>query len=315
MCLGTLAQETGKQAEAANEFQKALQLEPANDWASIGLAKAYEKLNQPEKAEAAYKQAIALRPNYWRGYDQLGGFYFRTADYAKAEQMFRIATEKDPQSFRSYSNLAAALSAEAKDMEVVDALKKSIALHPTAVAYSNLGAALFKLRRFDEAADQFRRSLQFAPDAYDSWSALGDAEYYGGHREQAMKDYKKAIELAMAQLKSSPNDASILGDIADMYSILGDAPQAIDFMNRALAINHNDSGLMFNAAQIYNRPALEWLGKALAAGYPPPWSPKHPRWITFTPIRATSNSSNQHNINLNFVWGYRWEMRSRSTLN
>ncbi len=102
---------------------------------------------------------------------------------------------------------------------------------------------------------------------------LGDAEYYGGHRAQAAKDYKKSIELAMAQLKSSPNDASILGDMADMYSILGDAPKAIDFMNRALAINHNDSGLMFNAAQLYNQlhqtgPALEWLGKALAAGYP-----------------------------------------------
>ncbi len=87
--------------------------------------------------------------------------------------MFRTATEKDPQSFRSYSNLAAALAAQAKDTEAVDALKKSIALHPTADAYSNLGVALFRLRRFDEAADQFRRSLQFAPDAYDSWSASG----------------------------------------------------------------------------------------------------------------------------------------------
>jgi tetratricopeptide (TPR) repeat protein len=195
ICLGTLAQETGKQTDAASEFQKALQLEPANDRASIGLAKAYEKLNQPEKAEAAYKQAIALRPNYWRGYDQLGGFYFRTADYPKAEQMFGTATEKDPQSFRSYSNLAAALSAQAKDTDAVDALKKSIALHPTADAYSNLGVALFKLRRFDEAAEDFRRSIQLAPDAYDSWSALGDAEYYSGHRNQAVKDYNKAMEL------------------------------------------------------------------------------------------------------------------------
>jgi tetratricopeptide (TPR) repeat protein len=273
ICLGTLAQETGKQAEAANEFQKALQLEPANDRASIGLAKAYEKLNQPEKAEDAYKQAIDLRPNYWRGYDQLGGFYFNTADYPRAEQMYRTATEKDPQSFRSYSNLAAALSAQAKDAEAVDALTKSIALHPTADAYNNLGAALFKLRRFDEAAEDFRRSIQLARDAYDSWSALGDAEYYGGHRDQAMKDYKKSLELATMQLKASPNDANILGDIGGMYSMLGDASNAIDFMNRALAISHTDNLLMFKAAQLYNQlhqtgPALEWLGKALAAGYP-----------------------------------------------
>ncbi|HEY1964687.1 MAG TPA: protein kinase, partial [Acidobacteriaceae bacterium] len=114
ICLGKLAQATGKSGDAVDEFQKALQLEPANDPASMGLAMAYEKLNQLEKAEATYKQAIALRPNYWRGYDQLGGFYFAHADYAKAEQMFRTATEKDPQSFRSFSNLGAALSAQGK---------------------------------------------------------------------------------------------------------------------------------------------------------------------------------------------------------
>jgi len=274
ICLGTLAQETGNQTDAVSEFQKALQLEPANDRASIGLAKAYEKLNQPEKAEAAYKQAIALRPNYWRGYDQLGGFYFRTADYPKAEQMFRIATEKDPQSFRSYSNLAAALSFQAKDSEAVDALKRSIALHPTGDAYLNLGVALFKLRRFDEAAEDFRRSIQFAPDDYSRWSALADAEYYGGHRVQGTGDYKKAVELATEQLKASPNDATILGDLANAYSMIGDSSNALDFLNRSLAINHTDKELMFTAANVYNQlhqtgPALEWLGKALAAGYSP----------------------------------------------
>lgn len=274
ICLGRLAELTGKPGDAATEYQKALQLEPANDRASIGLAKAYEKLNQPDKAEAVYKQAIALRPNYWRGYDQLGAFYFHTADYAKAEQMFRTATEKDPQSFRSYSNLAAAVSAQGKDAEVVDILKKSIDLHPTAEAYSNLGAAFFKLRRFEEAAEDFRRSIQLAPGAYDSWSALGDAEYYGGHHDQAMKDYRKGIELAAAQLKSSPNDAGLLGDLAEMYSMIGDAPKAMDFVNRALTIDHTDNQLMFNAAQVYNQlhqtgPALEWLGRALQAGYPP----------------------------------------------
>ncbi|MFL6428469.1 MAG: tetratricopeptide repeat protein [Acidobacteriaceae bacterium] len=274
ICLGRLADETGKPAAAAAEYQKALQLEPANDRATIGLAKAYEKLNQPDKAEAVYKQAIALRANYWRGYDQLGGFYFRTADYAKAEQMFRTATEKDPQSFRSYSNLAAALSAQGKSTEVIDALKKSIALHPSADAYSNLGAALFQIRRFDEAAEEFRRSLQLAPGAYNNWSALADAEYYGGHRVQSLSDYRQGIELATAQLKTSPNDASILGDIAGMYSMLGETSQATDFMNRALAISHTDNELMFNAALLYNQlhqtgPALEWLSKALAAGYSP----------------------------------------------
>jgi tetratricopeptide (TPR) repeat protein len=273
ICLGSLAEETGKPADAASEFQKALQLEPTSDRASIGLARAYEKLNQLDKAEAVFKQAIALRPNYWRGYDVLGAFYFRTANYSKSEEMFRTATEKNPQSFRSYSNLAAALMSQEKDADAVEALKKSLTLHPTADAYGNLGVALFRLRRFDEAAEEFRRSTQLDPNIYDKWASLGDAEYYGGHRTQAMSDYKRGIVLATAQLKTSPNDANILGDLAGMYSMLGDASQAIDLMNRALAINHTDNDLMFNAAQLYNQlhqtgPALEWLGKALQAGYP-----------------------------------------------
>jgi tetratricopeptide (TPR) repeat protein len=274
VCLGSLAQETGKPAEAVAEFQKALQLEPADDRASIGLAKAYERLNQPEKAEAVYRQAIALRPNFWRGYDQLGGFYFRMADYSKAEQMFRTATEKNPQSFRSYSNLGPALMSEGKDAEAAEALKKSVALRPTAAAYGNLGVALFRLRRFSDAAAEFRHSIQLSPDEYDKWASLGDAEYYAGNRAQAIHEYLKAIDLATVQLQSSPNDASILGDIAASYSMIGDSSKAVDFLNRSLAINHTDKELMFNAAVVYNQlhqtgPALEWLGKALAAGYAP----------------------------------------------
>jgi serine/threonine-protein kinase len=273
ICLGRLAQVTGKQADAATEFQKALQLEPANDRASTELAKCYEKLNQPDKAEAVYKRAIALRPNYWRGYDMLGGFYFNTADYSRAEQMYRIATEKDPQSFRSYSNLAASLSAQKKEAEAIDALKKSIALHPTADAYGNLGGAMFRLHRFDEAAENYSRSIPLAPGDYYTWSGLGDAEYYGGHHDRAMNDYKKAIELATTQLETSPNDANILGDLASMYAMVGDEPRAIELMNRALANNHTDPSVMYSAAVIYNElhqtgPALEWLGKALQAGYP-----------------------------------------------
>jgi serine/threonine-protein kinase len=273
MCLGKLAQQTGKPADAASEFQKALQLDPADDRASFGLARAYEALNQPEKAEAVYKQAIALRPNYWRGYDQLGAFYFTHADYPKAEQMFRTATQKDPQSFRSFSNLAAALAAQDKNKDTIEALKTSIALHPTSDAYYNLGAALLKARRFDESSEPFRRSVQMAPEAYSGWSGLGDSEYYGGHRPAAMNDYKKAIELATKQLKTSSNDTGVLSDLAGMESMVGDAPDAIDYMNRALAINHTDPQLMYAAAELYNQlhqtgPALEWLGKALQAGYP-----------------------------------------------
>jgi tetratricopeptide (TPR) repeat protein len=89
-----------------------------------------------------------------------------------------------------------------------------------------------------------------------------------------MNDYRRAITLATAELQASPNDASVLGDLAGYYSMIGNTGQAVELLNRSLAINHTDKELMFNAALLYNQihqtgPALEWLGKALAAGYAP----------------------------------------------
>jgi tetratricopeptide (TPR) repeat protein len=188
--------------------------------------------------------------------------------------MFRSATEKDPQSFRSYSNLGAALLFQNKDEQAAAAFEKSIAIRPTANAYVNAGIAYFNLHRFAEAANLFHKSLELESGTYDVWASLADAEYYGGNHAQAMDDYRKAVALAIKQLEASPNDATILAALAASYSMLGDVSQAISFLNRSLAINHTDKELMFNAAVVYNQvhqtgPALEWLGKALQAGYAP----------------------------------------------
>jgi tetratricopeptide (TPR) repeat protein len=103
---------------------------------------------------------------------------------------------------------------------------------------------------------------------------LGDAEYYGGHHDQAMRDYRKAIDLATKQLQATPNNSDALSTLANAYSMIGDKSSALDYLNRSLAINRNDKDLMFVAANVYNQlhqtgPALEWLGKAIAAGYSP----------------------------------------------
>ena len=54
--------------------------------------------------------------------------------------------------------------------------------------------------------------------------------------------------------------------------MLGDQKQALEYLDRSLQHGPSDKELLFNAAVVYNQlhqtgPALEWLGKALAAGY------------------------------------------------
>jgi tetratricopeptide (TPR) repeat protein len=54
--------------------------------------------------------------------------------------------------------------------------------------------------------------------------------------------------------------------------MLGHREQALKYLDRSLALGHGDKELLLNAAVVYNQlretgPALEWLGKAVAAGY------------------------------------------------
>lgn len=272
MCLGLLEDGTGQYEKAAEQFQQAVQLEPANDRAYTSLAKAHQHLNQPDKAEETYKRAIEVRPQYWHGYSYLGAFYFAQADYGKAAAAFLRATELAPDSYDAFNNLGAALLYDGKDDEAAKALGKSIAIRPSLNAYNNIAVTQFHLHRFHDSVRNYNEALKLDGSDYQKWGNLGDSYYYGGDATSGMVAYRKAIALAEPQLKVNPRDAGILGDLASYYSMLGDRTQALSYLDRSLQLGQGDKDLLLNAAVVYNQlhetgPALEWLGKALAAGY------------------------------------------------
>jgi tetratricopeptide (TPR) repeat protein len=272
LCLGLLQDGTGQYEKAAEQFQQAVQLEPANERAYASLAGAYQHLNQPDKAEETYKRAIAVRPQYWRGYNRLGAFYIAQADYEKAVAMYRRATDLDPENYLAWNNLGSALLYSGKDDEATKAFEKSISLRPSSDAFNNLAVAEFRLHRFKNSALSFKEALKFDENNYQTWGNLGDASYYGGDTAPAMEAYHKAIVLAEQQLKVNPRDAAVLGDLASYYSMLGDRKQALSYLDRSLQQGPGDKDLLLNAAVVYNQlhetgVALEWLSKALAAGY------------------------------------------------
>ena len=272
ICLGLLEDGTGQYEKAAEQLQQAVQLEPTNDLAYISLAGAYQHLNQPDKAEETYKRAIGARPQYWRGYHWLSVFYWSRADYAKAVEMSTKATQLDPDSYLAFNSLGVALMFEGHDDDAAKAFARSIDIRPSYAAYSNVAVVQFRLRRYKDSAESFKEALKLDDSNYQNWGSLGDAYYYGGDQASAMESYRKAIALAEQQLKVNPRDASVLGDLASYYSMLGDRKQALEYLDRSLQLGQGDKDLLLNAAVVYNQlretgAALEWLSKALAAGY------------------------------------------------
>lgn len=209
-CLGQVLLGTGEYQQAAQEYERAVQLEPTNDEAIQGVAKAFDKLGNTRQAEVTYRKAIALRPNYWLTYNALGGFYSRHGRYPEAAEMFAKVVLIAPESFRGWSNLGGTYVNEGRYQEAIETLQRSISILPTYAAYSNLATAFFELRRFDDAAREYTLALQQGGRDYVVWGNLGDACDYSGDKAGAAVAYRKAITLARERLEVNPRDATTL---------------------------------------------------------------------------------------------------------
>jgi tetratricopeptide (TPR) repeat protein len=157
-------------------------------------------------------------------------------------------------------------------LEAIEPLKKSIAIRPSYGGFANLGTSYFGVHKFADAAAAYEKATKLDPGQYITWGNLAAAQYYGGARNESAPAYRRAIELASADLKVNPNDSDVLSDIAQYYSMLGDRVHALEYLRQALQYGHSEKELLFSAAEVYNQlgetgPALEWLTKAVQAGY------------------------------------------------
>jgi len=275
ICLGTIFEGSGEFEKAAQQFDRALKLEPASDDAVRGLAAAYNERNETAKAEETYHKAIALRPQNWLNYNMLGVFYYSRGRYNEAAKMFKEVIALAPDNYRGYSNLGGIYLLEGLYHDALPLFQMALSIQPTGDAYSNLGTTYFYLRDFRKSADAFSVAIKQDDQNYVIWGNLANAEVrIPGMQPNATEAYRHAIDLAERDLRVNPSNAVALAHLADYYSMLGDRSKALGYIHRALAIGSNDASVIFKAAQVYEEVgqselAVTYLLKALDAGYAP----------------------------------------------
>ncbi|MGB7136163.1 MAG: tetratricopeptide repeat protein, partial [Acidobacteriaceae bacterium] len=272
LCIGLIDAGTGQYEQAAQEYQKAIELDPASERGYVGLADAYTKLNRISDAEDTWRQAIAANPNSVLVCERLGAFYLQQAEYAKAAGLFQKAIGLAPESYIDYSNLGAADLYLGDYPAAVAAFEQSLRLRPAPGAYANLGTAYYQSRNFAEAARNYELALRYNPGDPDMWGNLADAYHFSGQQAKALDAWKRQLALLNGLLKINPRDAERQGEIASSYGALGDRSQATAHLALSLQYGRGDKDLLFNAAVVYNDlgetgDALEWLHKSLLAGY------------------------------------------------
>jgi serine/threonine-protein kinase len=271
----TLARMAGMQGQislARQQLQKALALDPHSAEVYGALAEIDQADGRTPDAIAAVQKAIDLAPNDSRWPVRLGVIYFHSGQLEEAAAAWQKAVDLDPQNDAAYYDLGLARMQLGQFDEAQNDLEKVLSIQPDPDAYTALGSSFELQGNYGEAVKMDQKAIALRPGDYQVWGNLGSAYLWGGHSEQSVQAYRKAIELAQAQRTRSPDDTFLLVQLGDYYASSGQPGPSEVLLRRALALAPDDPGVEYRAGETYEilgqrGKAIPLIAKAMAQGY------------------------------------------------
>jgi tetratricopeptide (TPR) repeat protein len=152
-------------------------------------------------------------------------------------------------------------------------LEKSARIEPSFAVYSSLAELLATEGQLAESVEMRKKALNLNPTNYIAWGNLASGYLWspGGH-DKAMEAYRKAIELAEASRKDTPEDPQLLARLGGYYAAISQSTQSLPLLRQAVALAPDDPNVLFTAGEGYEilrhrGDAILLIAKSLARGY------------------------------------------------
>jgi Flp pilus assembly protein TadD len=133
----------GKMDRAEEQFRAAVLLFPLDFNAHNLLGKLYFDSHRPAEAEQQFRQSLQCEPNL-AAYDHLGYIYMQWGDRDRAEKAFKAALALKSTDSRAHFNLGLIYAATGRTPQAVEELHAALAADPN---NPEILSALEKLRR------------------------------------------------------------------------------------------------------------------------------------------------------------------------
>ncbi len=244
--LTTLAMKESLWAQAEAAYRRAIKLEPeyAHPWSGLGNL-LQDHLDRYEEAEAAYRKAMELDPESAVPWHGLGNLLQAHLDrHEEAEAAYRKALELDPKSAAPWHGLGNLFKEHPDRYEESEAAyRKALELDPKSAAPWNGLGNLFKdcLDRYDAAEVAYRKAMELDPRFVQPWCNLGQLLHYNLKRyEEADAAYRRAAEI-------DPRSALPWGDLGNL-------------LTRPLARFEEAEAAFRKAAELDPKYARPWAG-------------------------------------------------------
>ena len=273
--LGLLNVALGKNDDALQEFQKALDINPRDASALTGMARVYESTGKIAGAEANYERAIALRPDYWDGYRALGDFYDRQKRVQDSIAQYQEVIKLTPDNSSAYNDLGTEyleLSDSQSEAAAETAFQKSIQLAPNYQAFANLGWLYMNQKRYAESAEATRKALELNDKDWRVWANLQQAYIWLKDDEKMRPARAKTLSLLEQYASLNSQEARVLSLLSTYYAEDKLREKALADVTAALRIAPKDPWVLADIAETYDRlgnrqHAIQYAQKSLTNGY------------------------------------------------
>ncbi len=264
---------------AAQEYEKALELDPQNLKALENLGSYYSSINT-KKALDYYQRYMKIEPDDPEIHFQLGFIHQKLGDTPKAIGAFKKSVSLDPSQIASNLALAELYELTRSTAAAIAAYQKCVELDPRNPAfYARLGLLYFNNKEWDEAASQFQNARSLAPkDTTQNYYLARIAEERGQWKEAsdlAQQSYemnkdpqflpllayyltmqrrtKEAVKWLEKARKADPDNPNILLFLAMDYLELEKARKAEELLNHGIRLHPQDAQLHFQLGITYDR--------------------------------------------------------------
>lgn len=261
--LGIAYFDAQRYADALTAFQHASILEPESAHAYNWIGRAYYYLGPPQKAIAAYEQAIALSQASIDPYFGLGILYVaQLGDYEAGVAAFRRGLDQHPEARFVRAFIGSTYARMGRFDEAIASLQQTIDQQPdNSFAYSWLSIIYLYQKQFDDVIATCQQEIAIN-DNHSARRVLGFAHDLLGRPEAAIAELERSIAL-------EPEDYEARGALARLYRTAGRVDDAAEHhaIAAAQAQQDNEYGqACFAAVSGKTEQALTLLEVGLAKG-------------------------------------------------
>ena len=228
-------QEAGKYEEAATDYSKILEKDPANKHVALMLGSSLLLAKKIEEGVSVYKKLVELNPKDSNVYGALSYGYFQLSKFDEARIAAYKAVELDRSNFAAYTYLGVVEERLGHLDMAISVYEKSLELNPrNLVSYQTLVRLYYMEKKMDEMEKVLERGIKVFPDDYSMRGMLAGAYYKKEAFSESVIHFRRVVEL-------KPNEAIGLFTLGEVELRLMNYAFASEAFAKGLIIKTNEA--------------------------------------------------------------------------